>query len=32
MGKPKKRVNPKVNSRVDRDLKTLTVKEAKIHK
>lgn len=29
MGKPKKRVNPKVVSRVDRDLEELTVKEAK---
>ena len=29
MGKPKKRVNPKATSRVDRNLKELTVKEAK---
>lgn len=29
MGKPKKRVNPKVTSKVDRNLKELTVKEAK---
>jgi hypothetical protein len=29
MGKPKKRVNPKVVSRVDRNLEELTVKEAK---
>jgi len=29
MGKPKKRVNPKVTSRIDRRLKELTLKEAK---
>jgi len=29
MGKPRKRVNPKVTCRVDRDLKELTLKEAK---
>lgn len=29
MGKPKKRVNPKVTSKVDRNLKELTLKEAK---
>jgi hypothetical protein len=29
MGKPKRRVNPKVTSRVDRNLKELTIKEAK---
>jgi len=29
MGKPKKRVNPKATSRVDRNLKELTIREAK---
>jgi len=29
MGKPRKRVNPKVTSKIDRDLKRLTLREAK---